>query len=265
MKPKKLSYFDVRRNVDTKGARSANLMCFLLRGLDYNQLYAKPFSRDKDTGEFDTLKKLVENSTELPDDLCIDADGGDCNLRPIFGDGSGSGVFERLIDAMKNYGGPDIILGDLFWKPRDDSDTASEYSKMCNTVVDLLDGVHSGHGNKLSHFCCPFVGIQKKRAVLLEKFHIRDFLFHFGGRNIEYFYSVPGSPTEKKAIRRAKELGILSETRAAIASSEVGSGNGMICDNGVCVPSPDENHFCSMVVNPNPPPTMICSLYSDHK
>lgn len=260
---KKMAYLDTRRGRETKGTRSANLMCYLLRDITYNQLYAEPFSKNDD-GELVTVEKLRTNALELPEDLCVDAKGYDCHIKETLAHADGvSGAFDKLHALLDAY--PDdeatIYLGHLFWNKIEPSTDTKTYRGACTAIVKILDDVHTAGGKDYTHFCVPFVGIQKECAVLLTEFHMDDFLFHFGKQNIEYFYKSAGTFKERKAIVRAKEMGILSETLCDMpATADVGSGNGMICVDDVCVTSSNPDHFCSMVEHNG---EWHCSLYSD--
>jgi len=257
---KKMEYLDVRRGRDTKGTRSANLMCFLLQGLRYEDLYVKPFNN------LETLRTLETNARNLPKDLWVDAEGNEAEyIRDAFlkdgsSDPSHDGAFIRLKRLLEQYPAsqPPIRLHELFWKTLGSGTDPATYDGACKKIVEILDSVHGFERNDYSHFCVPFVGIQKGHAAPCKEFQMLEFLHFFRSKNIKYFYTVIGSDDEKEAIRRAKKAGILSEVRN---NHRAGSGNGMHCSNNVCVACDNEEHFCNMVEDSQG--NMHCSLYSD--
>src|SRR5690606_5651668 len=120
--------------------RSINLMCYLLRGITYNQLYRDPILRDT-TGmpEYKHLfDKLIENASALPGDLQVDADGNEYDVSDAFTHAQ-NGAFikcKAIIDGYDDNANPAVILGELFWVPRNYRPRPSPLEAARNGIVD---------------------------------------------------------------------------------------------------------------------------------
>lgn len=274
MPKREMSYFDARRTEpDSFATRSANLMCFLLRKISYQELYGSTLTTA-------TLDKLIANARDLPLDLQVDSDGNEYDIKSVFYKADGTGAFQRMSQVVSNYGTatPPIVLGDLFWIARNTGPSGSltpiELAR--NAIVDILDGIHTGT-NKNLVFCCPFVSIQKGYSLLLTEYHIRDFLFYLGGKNIQDFFTTIATPLEREAVARAREAGILNDRRPPLVAaaltdpSEASSnatlgplspGNKKKCVNDTCVTSDNSEDWCSIVTREDG--TTGCALGSSH-
>lgn len=278
-KQRDFEYFDVRRRQRFEGGQwraipreqSINLMCFLLRGISYQELYGDPVVRVNGKHVFD---RLIKNAKGLPMELQVDADGNAHDMTAEFTTPKKTGIFDKAKLAIDKYnrqhnsdGAKSLILGELFTCARKDPPT-TPLEQLKNDVVDALDKIND-KGRELRHFCAPFVGIQLGRAPLVKEEKFEDFMNYFADKNIEYFYTNGGTTAEKKAAARARKAGILSEVKSYDKVNRKGGpsimvrgdGNGKHCVNGTCCNSDSDDTWCeTVIVNGN----ATCALGSDH-
>lgn len=267
MASKKLAYFDVRRRQrhDNNGNRqevpremSINLMCFLLRGIMYKNIYVEDLVPRAREHLFD---KLIINARNLPEDLKVDAQGDAYpDIIEEFTKPDETGAFDRVKKIIDDYNapGPTVLLnlGYLLQNARVDP-PVTDIDKARNDMVDILDSI-SFNNPRMNHFCAPFVGIQKGRAALVHKDDYDDFIKHFQTWNIEQFYKRNGPTAKKVAAARAMKAGILSETKPHAWAG--GEGNGLHCVDGECCSSNSADDWCEEVYEGG---SWGCSLGSD--
>lgn len=281
MAPKKLTYFDVRRRQrhDQTGKRqeipremSINLMCFLLRGIDYGKLYDEPIVP---TGRRHLFDDLIRNASELPPDLLVDADGNSYpNLISEFTKPDGSGAFDEIKVLIDQYNQSDnadrknnIFLGELFWK----TPAQETYAPLRAVKEGIANALHKITDGKpaMRHFCAPFVPIYRGEADLVGEADFREFVNCFRNRNIEYFYTTGGTPAERPVAKKARTVGILMEKKTSppppppnqqVSILTKGDGNSKHCSNGRCTDCTNLDHWCEEVLyNGN----WTCALGSD--
>lgn len=278
---KRYGHFDVQRQYSQmkKGILSANLMCTLLESITYRRLYEERLTAD-------LINDLIERAKVIGDDLNIEANGRikvkkptpannrgqkpDKQIKDAFyrsQPGQDRGAFPELRRAINDHDDIEIKIGELFKRQLWSQNPPEGEPEAYTDVVNILDDVRSHDRQDYSHFCVPFVDLQKaglteaQWADVAQKYD--RFIAEYGDRDITHFFtSVAMDANEKARIAEYKEYGILSPSRRYLSKSNVTSGNGMRCNaQGVCEESNNPDDFCTMVDDGNG--GLRCSLYSD--
>lgn len=259
------SYFDVKKlppyTSDCIATRSINLMCAILRGITYKELYDTPFH---DRSGNSPLDRIIFHINNLHPDLQVGATGNSRIVIPILA-GTG-GAFARIRLVLNEPGTPEIKLGDLFHQKRLHP-TLHTGLKLKNFIVDTLESVHTSTNDPMYHFCVPFLKIQldstRPRPTEPE---YRRFITKLGHKTLQDFYESPYNDEERNAAIAARQLGIFKEKRPQGSkpggpTTKTKDGNQRHCVNGACCGSNDPEDWCnSVIINGNE----ACALGSDY-
>ena len=259
-------YFDVGKmppgTPDCIATRCINLMCALLKDIDYQTLYTTPIYDDSGNSTLDVLINHVNN---LPPELQRGATTDDHIVIPLLA--GKEGAFIKCREELSQPGTPPITLGQLFYriipaKPIDPTDVA------LRKILDILQALPIAPDEQLYIFCLPFVAIQ---AGLLppgdsgptqEQFDA--FIKILGAKTMQDFFDAPYTHEEKVAAVEARRLYILREPAPpSNLRGDGGSqkGNNKRCGGNTCISSTDPEHWCSEITNPDG--STGCSLNSD--
>lgn len=263
-----MTYFDVRKmppgTSDCIATRSINLMCAILKGIDYKTVYAKPFY---DSNGASALDGIIRNINALHPDLQV---GATSNTPIVIDKLAGpNGAFVQIRQRLSANGAPPVILGELYHQPRVAS-PGDELGKLKNFIVDTLDGVHSAVNDQMFHFCVPFLAIQLGRLPSGKRgptqVEFEEFINVLGDKTMQQFFDAPYTPNERQAAVNARRRCIFKEqrpnnARPPLVAFEHKEGNSMKCQNNTCVTSTDPDDFCSQITLPDGSPA--CSLGSD--
>jgi hypothetical protein len=256
---------------DSVGCRSINLMAFLLRDVTYDQLYSDPFYhtgiRARGTSIFTcALDKIIENAEWLPAKFNLPAYGSEpFDVKELLVSKTNNAALQSIRARLSMSDAPPIILGDFFWKSQDQSIanpdlhfTPEEAVEVAH-IVDVLESLHTEHGNRMDHLCVPMLAFQKgpKRGGLdlLQKQDMQDFLGVLGNFRLMDFYTQGGTTTQRQAHRTAKQRHILREFRQEDVE-KTRAGNAQRCVNGTCSAGTPEQ-WC------NTTSEGVCSIGSD--
>lgn len=272
------NYFDVTKlppySGDSMATRSINLMCAMLKGIDFATLFTTPFHVSSGSSPLD---HIIDNVRGLHRDLDRAAVGNDLVVknRLIVGLPGGTGEDGALFLIRKRFNEfsyPTIVLSDLFLHSRRENPTNNEH-KLRNAIVDILDSVHNHTNDKMYHLCIPFIGIQLGRRPLRPGQRTFDkFIEVFGTKSMQYFYENAGTQEEKDTIAAARQAGILKEVRPRSSRPKaskpkrskstqrilIHEGNGKHCVDNRCCNSKYEDHWCNQTV------LGLCALGSDY-
>jgi len=249
-----MTYFDVRKmppgTSDCIATRSINLMCALLKGIDYRTLYAKPFY---DSSGASALDGIIRNINALDPALQV---GATTNTPIVIDKLAGTnGAFVQIKKSLSAEGAPPITLGELFHMPRV-ANPSDDVNKLKNLIVDTLDGVHTASNDQMYHFCVPFLAIQLTRLPSGKRgptdTEFGDFIDVLGGKTMQQFYDTPYTPGERTAAIKARRLCILKEKRPdgskpPETALDGQGGNSRKCQNNTCVTSSNPEDWCSVV------------------
>ncbi len=245
--------------------RSANLMCYLLGDVTYDELYRKSFADALDQIIIRAEKivqkprnhKLKHGAYNSPDISIILRDG--------------------LVDLRRNVlGAGDIVLGNLFIKHYPDP-ASLEYrvtARLYKLYCDSLDGGYV----ELSHLCCPFLNFQISGGTQVDTTDYLTYMRELGDKTLYDIFAerrARFSSTQIQAVQDAKRIGILSDKtpRPQVCVLDMhpsnpetrpepfepytgGTGNRLRCQGGVCVTGAildwcnDANGSCSAASNP---------------
>ena len=263
-----MSHYDVReqfshgdplKTADTIAIRSINLMCALLKGVSYNQLYRLPFH---DNTANSTLDKIIGNVQALPAILQRGATDNSTIVFDTLGGPTGALMEIRaVINREETHG---LSLGSLFYK-RAEHHTEPDRTVLME-IVRILDGVHSRVDDQMIHFCTPFISMQMKYTNYTTEGAVTDFLDVLGDRNIRDFYDdyqrIDG---EREAAKLAIDFGILKDRgrpgRPVRHRSHDGNARKCQPGGGGCIDSTLEDDWCNTVIIEGSPQ---CAMGSDY-
>lgn len=286
-------YFDVRTKTtspqpipDSIATRSINLMCAILDGITYGELYDTTFHDDSDNS---ILDRLIVNANNLHRDLQIDASGNVYNITAVLA--GNAGVFVQIRTILEATGYPKFDLKELFTTKIYGGITTRK-KLVFQIIVGLLEEVHTpppgSNEDRMYHFCVPFLTIQKERVPSgsvppkssPNENDIDYFIDNLGDLEMKDFYQEfveqPNKPT------RTKRREVSKHALAHCIFKEYGrphkplivagaDGNNMHCEedgNGGhhCVtcggnPATHPEHWCNDYVQGN---VNYCTLGSDY-
>lgn len=259
-------YFDVKTlppyTQDCIATRSINLMCAILRGITYRELYTHDFHDDSGNS---VLDRMLYNINNLHPDLQVGATTNSRIVIPILA--GPNGAFTRIHALLSLPGMPRIKLGKLYHEKRVHPTTDMEKT-LRNFIVDTLDGVHTATNDQMFHFCVPFISIQMgTRPTRPSETEFNRFISVLGKKTLQEFYNASYTMAEKERAIIARKQGILREKRPDSSRPprtvvKVTNGNGYVCiNNQSCCLTEDENNWCNTVIVSG---GTMCALGSDH-
>ena len=254
---------------DTKGARSANLMAYLLQDITYNELYKEPFyyPGKRVVGgalkecALERLNRHAGTLRHTPYDLPATGSGGGFSVAEQLRSFTKKAALETMRDELSKEGMPEIILGELFWKSRNQEYAGPKFTQeeagLVTVIVEAFEKIYADHGDKVEHLCIPFLAFQsgKIKKLLTEK-DVSEFLAELGDLKLYQFFNRTGDKDQRAAAKKAREKYILREYRSDTVSI---LNNGRCCgSDGRCDTTTVES-WCNEVVEGQPG----CSLASD--
>jgi hypothetical protein len=262
-------YFDVGKmppgTPDCVATRCINLMCAILKGTDYDTVYTKPLYGENN----DTLELLIDNVNKLPPVLQRGAtDDSPIVIEKLAGE---NGAFVQIAAKLSEPGAPPLVLGELFYEPRQ-ADPPDPLGKLRNFVVDTLEAVHTTTNDQMYHFCMPILAMQLGRTPSITKTEFESFIEVLGGKTLQDFYDKPYNKEQKTAAVAARRLQIFHEKRPAGSAPTPPSGqmngedpptkgNGFKCSVNICTHSTESTDWCTEVTFPDG--STGCALGSD--
>ena len=240
-----------KRLEPTIGSRSINLMCAILKGIDYRTLYTEPLHTKVDS----TLEKMIKNTNGLHEDLQINALGGpNPNPKTVLADlDNDSGALLEIRDLLADEDYPRVTLGELFYADVTYSQTPG--GAILYQIVNILERVHAvsnGGPDLMYHFCAPFLAVQKHRIPPIDKDDFDEFISMLGHKTLKQLYDKTAyTDCEKAAAKNAIRLGILKERYRPNRPPEgagISSGNKMKCGPAT---APDAGNKCGASTNPD--------------
>ncbi|MCF6286520.1 MAG: hypothetical protein L3K26_15195 [Candidatus Hydrogenedentes bacterium] len=250
-------YFDVGKippgMQDSIARRCINLMCAMLKGVDYDTLYNKPFHDPNGGG---ALQSVIDNVNSLP--LILQRGATDESPIVIEKLAGANGALVQIQKKLSAAGAPAIILGELFYEARQEN-PSDPLNQLRNLIVDTLEAVHSKTDDQMYHFCMPLLAMQLDRTPYTTQVKFEHFIDVLGLKTMQDFYDKPFEPAEKGAAIAARQQHILREKRPAESTptpsptqspSTSTKGNKKKCSINVCVFSSDPDDWCSEITLP---------------
>ncbi len=233
-------------------SRSANLMCYLLHNISYNQLYAGPL--------VDVVWRLKQNLLSMPRSLNAGAITIGFDVKSEL-----SESFRRMEVALK--GDQTVILREFFEKHYRSEDPAI-YAKQLE-FISAIEYLHrSATNGEMAVFCTPFMAFQRATSPskpLDYLLHTKPFLDVLGKYTLFdlHTYHEPLNPDGSKgpirtAVAKGRADGILNFlTTSGVKEDEVyittPPSNYRTCSGGHCVSTTlsswcneDENGNCTV-------------------
>lgn len=265
-------YYDVRTGMDNKNwtpvVGSVNLMCALLKDINYSKLYDAPFWINGDNTC--AVEMLKSNAQNLHPDLMINANGAPAKIHDwLFF------LFDSIAQQLSKDGVPPVHLKHLFLRDVtliDLNPVIAAENAALNDINTKLTDFFSSHGDKMNHFCTPFMYMQSSKTFISNA-DWGEFISNCGHHNLRQLFSLERKSTKGNAVNRARTNFILKDKSKSLPYIVVDArgsedtlhlftpngGNSRICQNGSsCVASAPDN-WCSLTEGG------VCSAMSDHE
>lgn len=266
-----MAYYDVRSGMDDKTltpiVRSVNLMCALLDGITYEDLYEKPFwkplsARLPSIGDPNcALERMFVNAATLHIDLNTTPGGA---FYPV-----GTLIATLLADARNDLiqnGAPQIRLNGLFLRKVNAG--THPHDPHLKSIHDRVKNLHQDHGTKLRHFCTPFLHKQATSPVGTTEW--QNFIYACRTKTLKDLYATEKKAVLGVAVKKACKAGILidhgnpliftktskSGKKSRVRIMTPSGGNSRRCTGTTCGPS-DPTDWCNTTSDG------VCSSMSD--
>lgn len=232
--------------------RSINLMCYLLKDVNFNLLYSLPLESAVDA--------MIANAEVLPSYLAVDAAGNSFptlsaelldHLR----------AFKTILDGRQAHEN-DVRAGNFFHTPF--PTTSLPPWRLYVELNDAFDDLR--RDTRLDHFCIPFIAMQKDPQKLITADNVDDFLSALGGKTLHNLFTESKcdySLAQRTAIRDAKHWGILTTYATLTFTGDdyqaniVNLKNNHKCDASTLTCQPENGYWCNAGDNNS------CSAISD--
>jgi len=266
-----MPYFDVkqiarRKIYDGIGPRSINLMCAMLEGITYNQLYGEPFHHRPGSGvPPSTLDRMIDNINNLHLELQRGAATEDrIVVDKLAGE---SGAFVNIRNKFVEQGYPELRLRTLFYQ--DPTHGTTQADEVARYMIEQFEAVHtpdSSGEDQMYHFCVPFLTVRKGRIPLAgttprpkrapQTADLDEFLQHFGVLTMRHLYDVYTRDycTRRPAAQRALDRCILKEHGrpnrptftlvAPVEGAPEADETGQVLSTGVRTGADGDYHYC---------------------
>lgn len=203
-----MAYYDVRDGMCDKTltpiVRGINLMCALLDGLTYNNIYNEPFWRPSaGPGPGDpscALERIYANANRLDDELKTNPCGG-----PYDVDRYVKELLDDIRDILRNATAPPIRLNGLYL--RNVSTTGHVENAHLLRIHDAINTMYRNTGDNMKHFCTPFMLMQTTNPVDPQDWDL--FIRDCGDKTLTSLFKTETKANLGTAIQAAKAAGIL--------------------------------------------------------
>lgn len=261
-----MSYYDVRIGMDDKNTtsivRSVNLMCALLKDVDYETLYEKPFFEAMNPEC--ALNRMYFNAFTLHSDLNVNPAGKQYLVGPYIAE-----MLQELIILLIDPAAPPVHLKYLFLRHVDNASTGEDY--YLYRIYMRLQKLFADHGDNLNHFCTPFMKMQMEDTYI-DPLHWQDFMNNCRRHHLRQLFSLERGTAKGTAIANARSRFILTDGSKFIPYLYItkpvegdpvhvttpSGGNSRICQNGNSCVSSIPSNWCNLTEGG------VCSAMSDH-
>ncbi len=258
-----MAYYDVRSGMDDKTltpiVRSVNLMCALLDGITYEDLYEKPFwkpvsARLPTIGDpACALERMFMNAATLHIDLNTTPGG---TAYPV-GTLIATMLSSIRTDLMQN-GVPRVHLNGLFLRKVATGGHVED--PHLKKVHDHVKALLNTSGTKLRHFCTPFMHKQATSTVGTTEW--QNFIYACRTKTLKDLYATERKAVLGVAVKKACNAGILIDHGKPLIFTKT-SKSGKKSQVRIMTPSGGNSRKCTGTTCGPSVPTDWCNTTSD--